>query len=326
MSGVFLSYRREDSAGFAGRLADGLEAEFGAGSVFRDVDDIRPGEDFQLAIDSQLRSVDAVLVLIGPRWLTARSDGARRLDDPADFVRQEIATALASGKPVIPLLVGGAQMPGEADLPAPLAGLARRQAVVLSDSGWQGDVSRLVASLRPLVPALATSPRNSRRRLVGAALVAAGAAFGGWLLVGRRVPPQPPQPQPQPAPLAQASVAGRWRATVKYDWGDTYDEVFEFRYLGQTLHGTASFLRVPLTVEQAAVDGEWLRFSTRSHEQLGSDSPRKEVVHRYSGRVMPDSIQFTLESGGGYSIHTPVEFVASRLEAAPGSSGERNGR
>ena len=58
MSGVFLSYRREDSAGFAGRLADGLEAEFGAGSVFRDVDDIRPGDDFQLAIDSQLRSVD----------------------------------------------------------------------------------------------------------------------------------------------------------------------------------------------------------------------------------------------------------------------------
>jgi hypothetical protein len=320
MSGVFLSYRREDSAGFAGRLADGLEAEFGAGSVFRDVDDIRPGEDFQLAIESQLRSVDAVLVLIGPRWLEARTDGARRLDDPADFVRQEIATALASGKPVIPLLVGGAKMPGEADLPAPLASLARRQAVVLSDSGWQGDVTRLLASLRPIVPALATLPHKSRRLLLGAVVVAAGAALVGWLLVGRRAP----LPQPQPAPVTQASVAGRWRATVKYDWGDTYDEVFEFKYLGQTLHGTASFLRVPLTVEQAAVDGEWLRFSTRSHEQLGSDSPRKEVVHRYTGRVTPDSIQFTLESSGGYSIHTPVEFVARRLEAVPGSGGERN--
>ena len=66
MSGIFLSYRREDSAGFAGRLADRLEAEFGAGSVFRDVDDIRPGEDFQSAIDNQLQAVDAVLVMIGP--------------------------------------------------------------------------------------------------------------------------------------------------------------------------------------------------------------------------------------------------------------------
>ena len=108
MSGIFLSYRREDSAGFAGRLADRLEAEFAAGSVFRDVDDIRPGEDFQSAIDSQLQAVDAVLVMIGPRWLEARAKYGRRLDDAADLVRVEVATALASGKPVIPVLVSGA--------------------------------------------------------------------------------------------------------------------------------------------------------------------------------------------------------------------------
>ena len=102
MARIFLSYRRDDSAGFAGRLADALEAEFGVGSVFRDVDDIQPGEDFAQAIQFQLRESGAVLVMIGPFWL----NGRRRLDDPGDFVRQEIETALESKKPLIPLLVG----------------------------------------------------------------------------------------------------------------------------------------------------------------------------------------------------------------------------
>ena len=308
MSGVFLSYRREDSAGFAGRLADGLEAEFGAGSVFRDVDDIRPGEDFQLAIDSQLHSVDAVLVLIGPRWLEARIDGARRLDDPADFVRQEVATALAFGKPVIPLLVGGALMPGEADLPAPLASLARRQAVVLSDSGWQGDVAHLVASLRPLLGGRPGAAGKSRRWLAGGAVLLA--ALGLALLW-----PRPPATAPESvAQAGQATViAGRWGALVKYDWGASHDEVFEFRIEGRAIAGHASYLGRKLAIEQASADGEWLRFATRSQEVLGGDSPPKEVVHRYAGQIAPDSISFTLESGGGYSLHSPVSFVARRV-------------
>ena len=94
MSALFLSYRRDDSAGFAGRLADALEAEFGVDSVFRDVDDIPPGEDFAQAIQSQLRESGAVLVMIGPLWLKAEADGQRRLDDPNDFVHQEIKAAL----------------------------------------------------------------------------------------------------------------------------------------------------------------------------------------------------------------------------------------
>ena len=129
-SAFFLSYRRDDSAGFAGRLADALEHAFGPGSVFRDVDDIGPGEDFIHTIESQLRDVGAVLVMIGPHWLAAGADGQRRLDAKDDFVHLEIQLTLASGKPLIPLLVGGARMPVEADLPP----LARRQAVVLSDA------------------------------------------------------------------------------------------------------------------------------------------------------------------------------------------------
>ena len=312
VSGVFLSYRREDSAGFAGRLADRLEAEFGVGSVFRDVDDIRPGEDFQVAIDSQLRNVEAVLVLIGPHWLDARINDMRRLDDPGDFVRLEVASALAAGKPVIPVLVSGAAMPREESLPSSLASLARRQAVVLSDGGWQGDVARLVEALRPLLGAQAKSGGQSRRLLLAGAVAALAAAMGGWLILGRR----PTAPElTEPAADVRATLAGRWSATVKYDWGAVHDEIFEFKHQGQTLLGTASYLGAPRAIEQVSVDGEWLRFTTRSLEILGSDSPQKEVVHRYTARVAPGTIFFTLESGGGYSNHPPVEFVAHRVVA-----------
>lgn len=309
MSRFFLSYRREDSAGFAGRLADALEGEFGVGSVFRDVDDIQPGEDFVQAIQSQLQSVDAVLVMVGPNWLQAGTDGRRRLDDPEDFVRQEVQEALGSDKPLIPLLVGGATMPAEHDLPAPLAALARRQAVTLSDVNWHAEVAQLIARLRALLPAAGGKPR--RWIIAGAAAVALLGLFAAL----RFMPGTPAGRSPAPV----ADIAGRWAAHVKYDWGDQHDEVFEFKSLGKDLHGTATYLTRPLAIEQAKLEGEWLRFVTHSQQMLGSDSPWKEVTHRYTGQVSADGIRFTLESSGGYTVHTPVEFVARRASspAAP---------
>ncbi len=283
MSAIFLSYRRDDSAGFAGRLADALEAEFGTGSVFRDVDDIRPGEDFIQAIESHLREVGAVLVMIGPNWLATGANGQRRLDDAGDFVRQEIQAALASGKPLIPLLVGGATMPPEADLPDAIAGLARRQAVVLSDSSWRGDVERLVVSLRPLLPDRGGAPVK-RRWMLGLAGAVVGLVAMAWAIQVWRLPP-PVEPTKPSLPSAQTvDITGRWTARVKYDWGDQHDEVFEFKYLGDTLHGTATYQTGRLTIEQAKLKGDWLSFVTRSQEMLGSDSPWKEVTHRYTGR------------------------------------------
>ena len=95
MPSVFISYRRDDSAGFAGRLADALEQRLGAGAVFRDVDDIQPGADFEAVIARGLDQVRAVLVVIGPGWLDAAVDGQRRLDRADDFVRREVEQALA---------------------------------------------------------------------------------------------------------------------------------------------------------------------------------------------------------------------------------------
>lgn len=292
MSQIFLSYRRDDSAGFAGRLADALEAEFGAGSVFRDVDDIRPGEDFVKAIEGHLRKVGAVLVMIGPRWLEDQ-DGRKRLDDTNDFVRKEIEAALASDKPVIPLLVGGAVMPAESSLPDSIAGLARHQAVVLSDGNWRGDVAKLIVTLRTALPRIPDPRLNWRRWILGLAGGAAALILLAWVIQVWRLPP-PLEPVAQ----SRIDISGRWQARVKYDWGDQHDETFEFKYLGDALHGSATYLTGRLVIEQASLEGEWLRFTTRSQQTMGSDSPWKEVTHRYTGKVAPDRIQFTLSPAG----------------------------
>jgi hypothetical protein len=145
--GVFLSYRREDSAPQAGRLYDHLSAHFGPERVFIDVDALLPGDDFAARIRATLDEADALLAIIGPRWLAQAEGGARRLDDPRDFVRLEIATALERGARVIPVLVGGAAMPKEEELPPLLAPLARRNAISVSDAGFQADVKRLILAL-----------------------------------------------------------------------------------------------------------------------------------------------------------------------------------
>lgn len=315
MTRLFLSYRRDDSAGFAGRLADGLEAEFGAGSVFRDVDDIHPGQDFVDAIRDHLRQVDAVLVMIGPRWLASSAGGQRRLDDPEDFVRREIQTALASGKPVIPVLVGGAAMPAGAELPEAIADLARRQAVVLSDAGWRDDVRHLMDALRALLPNVDAMPSPRRKLLRGLAMAGAALVVMAWSFQAWRPPPAANQPGNPVGKPAAVDIAGRWTARVTYEWGDTHDEVFDFRWSDSQLRGTSSYLTGTLVIEQGRLEGDKLSFITRSEEIMGGDRPSKHVTHRYTGRVSRDGIHFTLESSGGYSVHPPLEFVARR---APG--------
>jgi hypothetical protein len=173
MASIFVSYRRDDAAGFAGRVEDELERRFGDVEVFRDVDDIASGEDFVRRLDRALQSCRVFVAVIGRSWLTARNaDGTRRLDDPNDFVRQEISAALGRDVRVIPVLVDGARMPAEADLPQGLKSLARRQAHELSDSRWDYDMGRLASSVEEtLGPQAKRKPANRRRLLSAAAVV-----------------------------------------------------------------------------------------------------------------------------------------------------------
>ena len=118
MGGIFISYRRDDSQAWAGRLYDALRRTFGPSRVFRDIDTLEAGADYAEAIEQWLAKSDVVLVVIGPRWLTATDpNGRRRLDDPDDLTRLEVAAALRRGIRVVPVLVGGAAMPSGEELP-----------------------------------------------------------------------------------------------------------------------------------------------------------------------------------------------------------------
>src|SRR5688572_28061053 len=143
MSKILISYRREDSAAYAGRLADRLRQSFGDENVFVDIDTIQPGQDFIESIDASVGSCDALVAVIGRTWLSGSdASGRRRLDNPDDFVRREIATALRRGIRVIPALVGDARMPTASDLPDDLSTLVRRHALEISDRSEERRVGK----------------------------------------------------------------------------------------------------------------------------------------------------------------------------------------
>ncbi len=149
MADIFLSYRRDDTRSATGRLGDGLQSAFGPDQVFRDLDAIRPGEDFETALARAIGGARVMLAMVGPRWTNLSDAGGRpRLHDPQDVVRREIEAALQAGLPVIPILVEGARMPEASSLPPSMAGFARCQAFPLDDARWHEDVARLVADLR----------------------------------------------------------------------------------------------------------------------------------------------------------------------------------
>ncbi len=152
MSGMFLSYRRDDSAGYAGRLGNDLREHFGPDRVFMDIETIEPGLDFVEAIDKAAESCDVLLVVIGRQWLAAvDAKGQRRLDDPNDYVRVEISTALKRKIRVIPILLQNASMPSPEDLPEDLVFLTRRHAIEVADTRWKYDIQRLIETLEKVL-------------------------------------------------------------------------------------------------------------------------------------------------------------------------------
>src|SRR5215212_581482 len=157
--GMFISYRREESAGYTGRIADRFTEHFGKDRVFRDIDSIEPGLDFAEAIERAIGSSGVMLAVIGKNWLTATdAAGRNRLQDPHDYVRMEIAAALKRNMRVIPVLVQGASMPGTDELPEDLAPLTRRNAFELHDSSWGDDIRRLITVIERVIkgPSVAT--------------------------------------------------------------------------------------------------------------------------------------------------------------------------
>jgi hypothetical protein len=159
---IFISYRRDDSEGETGRLFDDLTRAYGSDAVFMDVAGIAPGLDFRKAIDDNVSGCGVFLAVIGSQWATVMgTNGERRLDDPNDFVRLEIASALARNIAVIPVLVHGAKMPHRDLLPDNIKDLAYRNSVEISHARWNSDVELLVGALQAYVtstPSTANRP------------------------------------------------------------------------------------------------------------------------------------------------------------------------
>src|ERR1700682_3241130 len=146
---IFINYRRGDDPQAAGRLFDRLQDVFEPQQLFLDVDNIAPGLDFMRVLDERVAECDVVLAVIGKGWIDARdATGARRLDDPDDFVRIEITSALNQGKRVIPVLIGDTPMPHQEQLPQALRPLARRNAVRLTHERFRADTQGLVKALQ----------------------------------------------------------------------------------------------------------------------------------------------------------------------------------
>ena len=293
MSGnIFINYRRGDQAGFAGRLYDWLGQAFPKSQLFMDVDNIPLGVDFVDYLDEQVSKCDAMLVVIGESWLEAKdADGRRRIDQPEDFVAIEIAAALKSGKRVIPVLVGNAQMVREAELPPSLRSLTRRNAVRITHERFRSDVEGLVPALRLTLESLKPVPVSPAAPI---STPAAASVVAQERLITSTVHPKHPAPRPDIAPPKDADlrklILGFWYdpAGGEYFIHDT--TLFPLRTLGAN---SDTFLSVSSTTRSKPdglklgnghVKGEVISFSfiasalsfefrlVRSPEGEGSDT------------------------------------------------------
>lgn len=316
MSGIFLCYRREDSAPYAGRLYDRFCARFGADLVFMDVDDIPAGADFAAHIGAKVASCDAMVVVIGKQWLSVRDDRDQlRLSDPNDYVALEISLALQRGIPVMPALVAGATMPAAAALPQSLRGLAQRNASSLRDEEFRRDSDKLAAVLAD-IPGLRRTARDGegnhhtvfqrrKRALIWKApLVLALVAFAIWWQ-GRQ-DSQPPTPPTTNAPMA-TEFAGTWSADVTYHWDAKHRESFFFQPEGNRLYGTASFLGAKRGIDDGKIEGAEIFFSVRFREQSASGT--RDHKNYYGGKIAGNEIRFRMQDDRG---SPPLEFTATK--------------
>lgn len=306
---VFISYRREDSAGYTGRLYDSLQVRFGDDNVFLDVSGIDSGRKFADVIQGAIHTCDVLLAVIGPAWLTCAANGKRRIDDPGDLVRTEIVSALNGGIGVIPVLVGGATPPAASALPVVLQPLAALDAHDMTDERWAYDADRLIQAMVRLA---GTRKRPSILRPATLALVAVlliGAVTGARYMWQRRSATSTSQAATRE--VGTSSAAGDWQAEVTYEWGAKYSETLSLTVEGREVSGTASFLGVPRGITAGTIEGDRISFETRSQEAIGDFSQPRDVVHRYRGRISGDTIAFTMQPEGG-SSQAPATFTARR--------------
>ena len=269
---VFLSYRREDSAGYAGRICDHLNAVLGPDSVFMDVQDIAPGQDFTQAIETTISACRVVFVIIGPRWAAE----IQRRSGGEDFVCIEVAAALRRDVTVVPVLVGGAAMPSAADLPESVKPLSRRQAFEVRETSFEEDVKLLAATLKES-PGVAPGPRRARRGRWFWMLPAAGllvlAAFGLYRWYER----------------PRIEIDGIWIAQMQKAEQPPYRVRLELAGGDGKLIGRVRYPTGDAVIQGGAREQDRLTFFTVHTPQFAS----QEATIRWTGVIAADAIRVT---------------------------------
>jgi hypothetical protein len=289
VTNVFISYRRDDAAGHAGRLSDRLVARLGASRVFMDVQDIQPGQNFAQAIDQTLAQCDHLVAVVGPRWLETIQ---ARMTSGEDFVRHEVAIALSKGLTVIPVLVGGARMPTADDLPPELAAFSRCQAVEIRDHRFDEDAAQLVNFL-------AAVPRERvRRALVAVAATILVALAGGWFVWARSVP--------------QPTVDGRWVADVQKPGQRPYRVRLTLTREGDQITGRVEYPTGDAPILDGLFADGHLTFRTEHTPQFSS-SP---ATIRTDAQLEGDRLKVTMIDDAGTATGVATRLMADGGNAA----------
>ena len=176
--GLFINYRRDDAEAYAGWLYEVLANNFGKDQIFRDVDSIEAGIDFEQEIEDRVANSRVMITIIGPNWIGSKDENcSTRLDNPCDWVRREIEVALDCGVRIIPVLVGEARLPAKEELPLSLKQLATKQAVRVSHENFRRDAETLLTELKPVVSERSFDFKNNVVGLVRWALYLIVSAF-----------------------------------------------------------------------------------------------------------------------------------------------------
>jgi hypothetical protein len=318
---IFISYRRDDAEGEAGRLYDDLVRAYGNDAVFMDVAGIAPGLDFRKAIDDNVAGCGVFLAIIGSQWATITgTDGRRRLDDDNDFVRLEIASALARNIAVIPVLVHDARMPHPEQLPDNIKDLAYRNSVEISHARWNSDVQLLTDALKQYVttspatetqpvhaavpvqlpPPVSSDPRPSTSApasrlplIIGGAVAVLLLAVIGYFVANRKPDHNtrkdtPPAPAPAPANV----LTGVWLNTEAKNGSDALTTLrindsgsgYDVEPIGQCPRGPCSWGVRTVVLQGEQATGEWTPQNTP--QEISQRRTVRLTIQPLSGRLV----------------------------------------
>ena len=318
MPGIFISYRREDSAGHAGRLFDRLAEHFGRERVFMDVVGIEAGLDFVDAIDKALSSTEVMVAVIGRNWLTGKdSAGQPRLSDPKDFIRLETGTALRRGIRVVPVLVQGAPMPAASDLPEDLVLLARRQAVELSDSRWDSDVSRFVKMLEGMASG------GKKKLLLWSAIAVAVLAIGGglaWYFQPTTVPDLVGKSREEARAALRTARLSPGKEALRAGSGRSPGMVIDQRPAAGERAARGTPVDIAIATETAVIRGNavlstsQLDFGTQTLAVMGAPAERHR--HQYRRRPAEDS-HHRPRRRCAQRLHPHLQHLPGRVAGGP---------